>query len=166
MHISSTAVEIDLMDLSVEHECICETLMDQHCCQYWFNVFVLPDTAWRFDQLSASIKLKQPTMRRFNTAVLIVGLLHMIAASAQDSECQNLAPSPTLTMFVDTLPIPSSITLTNATLTIGAYKITQVRTDQSGTSKLSHRTCILVNIDHHCIGLARWVLADSQNEPT
>jgi hypothetical protein len=62
---------------------------------------------------------------------LAVWLLQVTAASAQNSVCQNLAPSPTLTMFVDPLPVPPSITLTNATLTIGAYKITQVRTAQN-----------------------------------
>jgi hypothetical protein len=56
-----------------------------------------------------------------------IWLLHVVASSAQDSLCQNMAPSPTLTPFVDALPIPPSIAVNNlTTLTISSYKITQV----------------------------------------
>lgn len=56
-----------------------------------------------------------------------IWLLHVVASSAQDSICQSMAPSPTLTPFVDALPIPPSIAVNNlTTLTISSYKITQV----------------------------------------
>ena len=56
-----------------------------------------------------------------------IWLLHVVASSAQDSQCQNMTPSPTLTPFVDALPIPPSIAVNNlTTLTISSYKITQV----------------------------------------
>lgn len=43
------------------------------------------------------------------------------------SVCQNLVPSPNLQKFVDKLPRPKNIYLSNCTqLTLGAYKITQV----------------------------------------
>ena len=60
--------------------------------------------------------------------IVLVAVWHFQAreALAQDSICQNLDPSPTLTPFVDALPIPPSITLTSAAVTLGAYKITQV----------------------------------------
>jgi hypothetical protein len=45
---------------------------------------------------------------------------------AQDSICQDLAPSPTLEPFLDSLPIPPTIPVNLSQLVIGAYKITQV----------------------------------------
>ncbi|KAG0577655.1 hypothetical protein KC19_5G170500 [Ceratodon purpureus] len=73
--------------------------------------------------------LKQPKNMCGNTNALrvtiAVWLLQVIATCAQNSVCQNLAASPTLTMFVDQLPIPPAIHLTNATLSVGAFKINQ-----------------------------------------
>lgn len=47
-------------------------------------------------------------------------------AQGNHSFCQALGPSPTLTPFVDALPIPPTIDIsTGSQLTLGAYKITQ-----------------------------------------
>jgi hypothetical protein len=60
--------------------------------------------------------------------VLLFATLHVhVVVEAADSECQNLAPSPTLTPFVDELPIMRTIHLTTERITIGAWKIKQVK---------------------------------------
>lgn len=60
--------------------------------------------------------------------VLLFATLHVhVAVEAADSECQNLAASPTLTPFVDELPIMRTIHLTTKKITIGAWKIKQVK---------------------------------------
>jgi hypothetical protein len=45
---------------------------------------------------------------------------------AQNSLCQALAPSPTLTKFVDQLPIPKQIAVNTTEISIAAWKIKQV----------------------------------------
>lgn len=45
---------------------------------------------------------------------------------AEDSFCQALTPSPTLTQFVDKLPIPYQIPVNTTEISIGAWKIKQV----------------------------------------
>jgi hypothetical protein len=52
--------------------------------------------------------------------------IHRLFVIAQDSICQDLAPSPTLEPFLDSLPIPPTIPVNLSQLVIGAYKITQV----------------------------------------
>jgi len=44
---------------------------------------------------------------------------------AEDSFCQALTPSPTLTQFVDKLPIPYQIPVNTTEISIGAWKIKQ-----------------------------------------
>lgn len=61
----------------------------------------------------------------------LLGVLYSLSViQAQDvhSRCGNLTPSPTLTPFVQPLPIPVEIDIsTGSQLTLGAYKISQVR---------------------------------------
>jgi hypothetical protein len=85
-----------------------------------------------------------------------IWLLHVVASSAQDSLCQNMAPSPTLTPFVDALPIPPSIAVNNlTTLTISSYKITQVTipTSSDPQVEIKMNAClqyiIINNTRHH-----------------
>ncbi|KAL3699101.1 hypothetical protein R1sor_017123 [Riccia sorocarpa] len=53
-------------------------------------------------------------------------LANFAAAQGQHSVCQDLQPSPALTPFVDPLPFPKTIDISNGTqLVMGAYKITQ-----------------------------------------
>lgn len=60
--------------------------------------------------------------------VLLFATRHVhVAVEAADSVCQKLAASPTLTPFVDELPIMRTIHLTTKQITIGAWKIKQVK---------------------------------------
>lgn len=60
--------------------------------------------------------------------VLLFTTLHVhVAVEAADSLCQNLAASPTLTPFVDELPIMRTIHLTPKRIKIGVWRIKQVK---------------------------------------
>ncbi|CAK9875550.1 unnamed protein product [Sphagnum jensenii] len=60
---------------------------------------------------------------------------------AQVSICQDLAPSPTLEPFLDSLPIPPTIPVNPSQLVIGAYKITQqLHQDLNATTLYAYGT--------------------------
>jgi hypothetical protein len=68
-------------------------------------------------------------LRGISAIILLLAAwqLHIDAAgSAQESVCQNLAPSPQLKKFVDKLPIMRTIPVSPKRISIGAWKIKQV----------------------------------------